>query len=166
MKNKKLIYILLPLVIIVWGAIVYKIMANYLEDDSFDIISEKDDATSLKINNVDTFSLLLNYSDPFLKEGVLATTTQATDYSQTIPVKQSTTSIKEKKDNTPVTWPVVVYCGLIKNKESNKSCSIFKICGTEHIMNAGDTYSDVTLLLVYKDSAIVQYKNIKKTIFK
>jgi hypothetical protein len=166
MKNKKLTYILLPLVILIWGAIVYKVLANYFENDSSSLNSKNDDITSVKISKTDTFSLMLNYSDPFLKEGVSVSTLPVPDYSQSKPVKQIAATVKEKKDNTIVTWPAIIYSGLIKNKLSNKTCSIIKINGAEHLMNVGDTYNDVTLIKIFKDSAIVQYKNIKKTIFK
>lgn len=166
MKNKKFTYILLPLVILIWGAIVYKIIASYLEKDSSGYISKSDDKTVLKINKTDTFSLLLNYSDPFLKEGSMVTAKPAYDYSKSVPIKQNASIVKEKKNTSPITWPAIVYCGLIKNKQNNKSCSIIKINGKEQIMNVGDIYNDVTLIKVFKDSVIVQYKNSKKTIIK
>jgi len=166
MKNKKYTYILFPLVIIVWGAIVYKGIAYYLENDSSSGVDKIEELTTLKINQADTFSLLLNYADPFLKESVSELPVPVYENSPTLSVKKSTVIVKEKKDNTPITWPTILYCGIFKNKQNDKICSIIKINGTEHLMKVGDTYSDVSLIKLYKDSAIVQYKNIKKTLSK
>jgi hypothetical protein len=163
MKNKKMTYILLPLVIIIWGAIVYRIIVYYMGDDPVNITKESNDYAAMKLNNKDTFSLLINYQDPFLKNALSITPTVTIVHT---PVAKSPIVNKEKKDNAPVSWPTIIYCGLIKNKESNKSCSIIKINNSEHLMIVGDTYSEVTLLMIYKDSAVVQYKNIKKTIVK
>ena len=163
MKNKKLMYILLPLVIIIWGAIVYKIISNYTGGNDTGIVLSDEKTKVLPVNIADTFSLILNYPDPFLKGEA-----QVYNYTKTIlpqaNYNKTTVNTAKTKENVQVNWPVIVYGGIIKNKGNNKTCSIIKINGVEYLMNVGGTYKDVTLIKVYKDSAIVQYKNIKKTI--
>lgn len=168
MKNKKLAYILLPVVIFVWGAIAYNIISYYFDDKSTENMLSTNAIKKNPDAKLDTFSLLLNYPDPFLKaeaayyEPVIASTES--------PVKPSipnrNTAPKRNINNiksTPISWPAITYCGIIKNKKSNKTCSIIKINGKEYIMSIGDTRSDVTLLKLYSDSAVVTFQQHNKT---
>jgi hypothetical protein len=164
MKNKKLMYILLPLAIIIWGLIIYKIISNYTGDDDTGIVSNNNKTNALPVNIADTFSLILNYPDPFLKGEV-----QVTNYTKTVQPQvnyNKTRTTGKTKEIKKVNWPLIVYGGIIKNKANNKTCSIIKINNIEYIMSVGDVCKDVKLIKTYKDSVLVMYDNAIKTIVK
>ena len=165
MKNKKIAYLLLPLVIFIWGAIAYKIIRNYLGNNSPEILFNQNENIIQSKNKIDTFSLLLNYPDPFLKNQV-ASNYQPSNNNPQKTTTNKTTTANNKKENNPVKWPTILYCGNIKNKNNNKICSIIKINGTENIMYVGEVCNEVRLVKVFKDSVIVNYKNQNKTIIK
>ena len=66
----------------------------------------------------------------------------------------------------PTIWPGISYNGMIKNQQSDKQLGIVVVNGQSNIMRSGDTYMDVTIGKLYKDSVEISYKNIKKTIHK
>ena len=68
MKNKKYIYLLIPLTIVIWGLIIYKIVSY--KGDGYESFKKeiKNNNTQDIIISDDTFSLFLNYPDPFLKQ--------------------------------------------------------------------------------------------------
>ena len=67
MKNKKLTYILVPLVLIVWGLIIYRIFNTIHNTDDSPLLNTPIATINGEKNTLlDTFSLQLNYRDPFL----------------------------------------------------------------------------------------------------
>ena len=107
---------------------------------------------------LDTFSLVENYADPFLKKLVVEKNADAPH--KKIVIK------KQEQPKGEVKWPMIIYEGEIKNQKSSKQLVMVKISGQDNLMKAGDAAEEVSLLSVYKDSIHVSYKNEKKTIKK
>ncbi|MGZ4055071.1 MAG: hypothetical protein ACXVPU_06520 [Bacteroidia bacterium] len=160
MKNKKLLYILIPGTILVWGMIFFRVLSTVKTNN--DALPQKlsETSESAKMAN-DTFSLLLNYKDPFR----LAEKKTAISENNS---KQKNQNTIQKKVIAPVvsTWPKIIFGGVIKNQKSNKELALVQINGQSNIMKAGEISNDVELLKVFKDSIEVKYgkekKNIKK----
>jgi len=166
MKNKKLVYILLPVAILIWGGIIFKIISYYFDKNTPDIVMTDNTMMNFPKNAIDTFSLLLNYPDPFLKSMAVFSNPGNVSYQRNNSKSTVGLNNRNTKEIVKVNWPAIVYGGIIKNKESKKTCSIVKINGVEHIMSVGDVYNDVHLLKLYKDSVVVSFKNNKKTFVK
>ena len=157
MKNKKLIYILLPLVILIWGSIIYKIFYNTSREEELadEILPQKNiSATSV----LDTFSIIANYRDPFLGNVV---------YSENnvneVP-KQKV--LPQPKVEQVVQWPNIVYGGMIKNQQSTKQLALLKINGKENIIKAGEMVGTIELVKIYKDSVEVKMGKVGKVVRK
>jgi hypothetical protein len=160
-KSKKSVYILIPIVVIVWGLIAYKIIVGMNAGD--DNLTFTADTNNHFINNMeaDTFSLILAYRDPFLGKNL---------YQQQESNVWNNEDNNQKKKQTelikqPVTisWPGVAYLGLILNKKTGIYVSLIKIDNKEHLLLEGQEAKGIKVLKANKDSVIVQFQKEIKT---
>ena len=159
MKNKKAIYFLLPLVLIIWGIIIYRIFFDTISINNSEILSR---GIPLKIvkENVDTFSIYADYGDPFLD--------YLWEYDES-EVEQDPSEIVEtiiEKPPVLVNWPSISFGGIVKNQKSNKQVVVVNIEESGHLMKIGDVVMGVTLKKVFNDSIQVVYEKEVKTISK
>ena len=158
MKNKKAIYILLPLVAIIWGIIIYKVFSaigsKAIEpSDNFSYSSMLPVKTS-----IDTFSIIANYRDPFLGKMMVHSSENDQPAKPVIKI--------EKPKPVPAQWPSIAYHGMIKNQKTGKQLYLVKINNTDNMMKRGEIISDVELKETYKDSIEVVFKKEKRMIRK
>jgi flagellar basal body-associated protein FliL len=66
MKNKKSIYILLPIVLFIWGTVMYQFFSFSGIDHKTISESNGFKIKPLQLKERDTFSINVNYRDPFL----------------------------------------------------------------------------------------------------
>lgn len=158
MKNKKMLYILIPGTLIVWGMIIYKIVMNVNSGDN-PVVSKgvamvaNDEALS------DTFSINPTYRDPFLGK------VQHVSISNDEGVKSKVvTPTPVVAVNTP--WPNIVYIGIIKNQKLKKEMVMMEINGQSYSMKVGETVGNVILSKAFPDSVEVQFLKEKKFIHK
>jgi hypothetical protein len=165
MKGKKMTYILLGGVVLIWGLVFMRIY-NSLFSDSRVISSSR--AVSYKAHNYegkDTFELIASYRDPFI-----GTVQQRIRNSAVFTGTESSIKSKPKESSKPkepeviIDWSVISYIGLIKNPGSNKNVSLMKIKGREYLMKEGDISDDVKLIINFKDSVKVLYSGKEKFI--
>ena len=159
MKNKKVIYFLLPLVLIIWGIIIYRVFSDTVKIDNSQILSKDDHFKTVK-KNADTFSIYADYSDPFL------------DYlwedDESVFEKDFTEEYDTglEKPEKSVSWPKISFGGIVKNQKSNKQIMIITIDQSGHLMKVGDIVMGVTLKKVFNDSIVVAYEKEMKTVSK
>lgn len=159
MKSKKSVYILMPIALLVWGIIFYKIYIATKDNNS---ISIQPAYTPFEKSNskLDTFSLIADYPDPFLKRNAT-------------PGKKTTTGLgkneKHKKEpknseKSPVKWPVITFSGVIANKDAR--LVMIAVDGTNYVMRQKEEKSNVQLLEITSDSILVRYMGEEKFIKK
>ncbi len=159
MKNKKVVYFLLFVVLLIWGIIFYRIFSTVGgADDSGSYTGTMND-NSMDKNVPDTFNINGNYRDPFL--GTMQADKPVVHYSA-----PKTPVVKEEKMIQPLAWPAIVYGGMIKNKQSNKQLVLVQINGQNNLMMVGNTVDGVQLLKIYRDSLEVSFQKAKKWIKK
>ena len=160
MKNKKLAYILLPVVLFIWGAVIWQLVdkptaeipvgstATYEQEE----ITEK----------LDTVTLVLNYDDPFLKKRpkfknrVGQNNTHGKNTAKK-PVKKT----PKKPVVVPlIQWPNINYSGKIN------SGVLVSINKRAHVIKEGQEVAGVSFDEIFEDSLHVSYKEEKKTINK
>jgi hypothetical protein len=98
MKNKRLLYLLVPAVLLIWGIIFYQVQETLMGADTEEppdrgLPQRKKEAVATP----DTVILLANYRDPFLA---------GTHRTQQLP--QSTRVMTKKEPLAPVQHPVAV----------------------------------------------------------
>jgi hypothetical protein len=155
MKNKKLVYLFIPLALLIWGNIIYKIVApaNSGNENQFQSVQQIENSTADDMN--DTFLINPDYRDPFLGKMVK----KPTDVTSS----PFTTSVNIVK-STPVssTWPTIVYLGIIKNQKSNKQLTLVQINGQSYSMKIGESINAIELCKVCKDSIEMKFGKEKK----
>lgn len=158
LKNKKTLYILVPLVVLIWGMIGFRIWAGFNNDTTNYLLEPTYSEPITEILAVDTFSIIANYRDPFLGK------IQA----------PKPKPIKTKKKPTPVIkklepilrWPTIIYGGMIKNQKTSKLIAMIKINGRDNLMSVGNVVSEVRLVKVYPDSIEVALGKAEKVVLK
>ena len=138
----------------VWGIIFYRIFVSVPEDTSLpsSITSLKKDADMQSYSIQDTFTLALNYRDPFLdKEARPESFTQTSDLTVIQDVKPVVKPL--------VNWDFYKYGGYIINPLTRKVVSIITIHGREQMVDEGQVTEGVKLIKNYRDSIKVSYQN-------
>jgi hypothetical protein len=171
MKNKKLQYILIPVVLLVWGLIIYRVVDFTKQDDPI----EPETISTIQPNQnkgtiQDTFSLYANYRDPFLKN---------VRYSRPRYTKKTTSTKKEEPQKTTkktesnialrrdilenIRWPEIKYGGIVQNSQSGEKVGLMEVDKREFLIRKNDSVQRIFIKDIYKDSVIVIYKETHKT---
>jgi hypothetical protein len=151
MKNKKNIYILLPLVLLVWGAVLFQLFSFTNSDEI--TVSDNPEFTfkPMKVNKRESFSINVNYRDPFLGKIY-------SNESETIPKKTNSTVHKAARQAEALVWPKITYKGSIADSKGKNSIYIMIIDGKNYYMKIGDTENEIFLKSGDKESVYVKYK--------
>lgn len=146
-KNKTSMYVLVPIVIGIWGYIGWKIYDGLKGKDAVNIPALGSAAPATKENVPDTFQLVANYRDPFLGK---AEVPHVANTGGTSVKKQDKTP---QKPAAPVAagWPAVTYGGMIQKKQG-PPFALVTVAGQSHLVKAGEKAGDVVVLSVSRDS--------------
>ena len=151
MDKKVKTYLLLAVVLLVWGVIGYKIVStiNPTKEKKNPTISQVTFTPKMR-KEKDTFSLSLDYRDPFL--GTLQRT--------------STPKTSKKKSTPKVTIPerVIKYTGFIANKTEKPTVFFVTIDDQQQMMSIKDVYQKIELVYGTKDKIKVRENGRLKTI--
>ncbi len=164
MKNKKGLYLLLIATLLVWGLIIYRIffhtgLINSTKEDSSSNVQQLPGSH----NYCDTFSLILGYPDPFLKQNSKFRRHQSF----------LTSKFKGKNAlqlNPKVKHSEIEYLGIVKNKDTKKKIGILDIDGSEATVREGfsnknysvGAISKVEITLKSGDSSKIIKKKLDK----
>jgi hypothetical protein len=152
MKKKKT-YILLIVVITVWGFLLFKIyFAFFGEDDS--IVFEENRKEIQPQKRTKTKKLQVEYPerDPFL--GMMYKPEPKTRSKPLIQKRQSYDSI----------FNAITYQGFIKNKKDSSRLYLINYKKRSFVLKPNHQFEDVIFLTGTKDEIKVKYKSITKTI--
>jgi hypothetical protein len=155
MKNKKAVYFLVILIAGIWGVILYRIFNFSSSPDNNTELQASFVSPVLNPNTADTFSISLNYRDPFLGK------TEAPVQNK----KQKPVPIPEKVVE-PTKWPSISYGGMIKSRKSNAQLCMVMINGQSNFMKEGDAIADIQLKKIYKDSIELMFQKEKRVVRK
>ncbi|WP_340074221.1 hypothetical protein [Leptobacterium sp. I13] len=149
MKNRRNTYILLVLVLGIWGAIAYQVISEISPSD----IPKPTPvlATSfypLSVKEKDTFSIHTYSRDPFF--GAFKT-----------PAKPKKSLSKPKK---AIVWPLVTYKGMISDTNASENIYFLQINNQQYMLKTGKEINGVRLIRADKTTATVRYQNEQKTI--
>lgn len=149
LKNKKLVYLLLPLVLIIWGLIFYRIYTN-LHGKQVNSSFRKQVTKEIDVsNNEEKPKLSLNYPDPFLKSASGGT------------VKTKVSHQPTDEHSQPINWPMITYRGMVRSEKQKAKVMGFLRVGTKDLLvHKGDVAHELTVLRIAKDS--IQLENLGK----
>ncbi len=133
MKNKKNIRILLPLVVIIWGILIYKMVDAFSSDEAVVPQNAMGNFKAPDIKPKEKYTLIAIESDPFL----------GTVYKK----KQKRTGTTARKIKVKeIVWPQIQYMGLVADGGSNDKIFVVTINGQQQLLRAGETLENVKVL--------------------
>ena len=160
MNKKKLNYILLPLVLLIWGWVIYTVVSGFSNDNEGYVLQSSLPTVQMEEMTQDTFVLLANYRDPFLKRTYTnyssgSSTTNNNPKKQTNNKKAET----EKPKKKPVDFSFIRYGGRVKNQKTGKHVGMLNVNGRDFLVNEGEMVGQVKLIQLLEDSIKVSYQN-------
>ncbi|KQC29380.1 hypothetical protein [Flagellimonas eckloniae] len=145
-KNVKT-YILIGLVLIIWGVIGIKVFRTLSPEPQAPVFAENINFKPKKVVQRDTFSIVADYRDPFL--GTMPTSN-----------KKRTKKVKQPV----VQFPSINYTGLISGQQNKDHIYFVTIDGTQYLMQKRNENKGVSLISGTSEGIRVRYKGIVKTI--
>jgi len=156
MKNKSRRYFLVVALVLIWGIIGHRIYKGLQPDEKIMVLNDTSSYLIPKNNVVlDTFSIHLNYKDPFLKN------------QRKKVVQKKKRAVKSTKNIVPVQFPSIQYTGLISPKSANElPVYLISIKGKAYLFKIGQTNETVTLLRGDSKEIEIRFKEASKVIKK
>lgn len=152
MKNKKITYLLLTLVILIWGYVIVGVFGfnEKVHDDQFKTIQHEeliDTITNAKR------TLRFDFKDPFLKRSHHTLPTKHTAQ------KRAKSAVRKQNKPTIIQWPIIEYGGSVNNSKG-----LMKINKRLYIVKGKDIINEMKIEHIFPDSIQVRFKNERKTI--
>jgi hypothetical protein len=163
--NKKTLYILIPAVAIIWGMIIYKIVTGVSGPDRVFVVNSVQEENKVEKFLPDTFNLINNYPDPFLKQ-VRQKVKKENNIKKDDQPRTRSLRNRENTFKRGRRWPDINYGGIIENKKNNTNVCLININNQDYLMNENDVINEVKLINYYEDSIIVEFNEQTKTINK
>lgn len=148
MKNKRNIKILVPVVAVIWGLVLYKLIDAFYPEDPPIATSLNTTFELPKYQERDTFSLVPIEQDPFLG---------------TLVRKKTARNIGTNLTKTTVAWPSTSYEGFVADDKGRTTVFVITVNGEQHLLKQGELVHDVQLIRGTKQSIQLQYKGQRKT---
>jgi hypothetical protein len=178
LRNKRTAYILLPITLIIWGLIGYKVY-QYLTEGDEDVSLENTVVAPLKEKlSSDSFLVFNNYRDPFLGNDSKELVSSAKPSGHSVSYSNSNThpnnphTVKLPKNQQtaavpPATdaWPKIVYQGSITNETTKQTMGFVSIDGVSTRVRPGDAISAGLKVIQFDQNAITIAKGKEKKVF-
>jgi hypothetical protein len=161
MKNKKNIYILLPLVLLIWGAVMYQFFS--FSNSSLEEIKHNEEPVfkPLVIKKREPVILEVQKRDPFLGKFEVSSASNRTVTSVKRAVKNNSV-VAKKKD--PIIWPIIIYKGIVSDTKDKNKVFMLVIDGRTFLMRTKNKENEVLLIEGDRETIEVVYKNESKFI--
>ena len=143
MKNKKLTYILLPLVITVWGLVVYRIFFDgKTKPENISTIA-KPLIKELSKEEKSTYKLIANYRDPFLNK-LAQSNVESKENKEKEENNNRATNLRRRRTNVSRNrWPEVSYGGFIQGDKNREITILLKVKNRDYLAQEGDTIQQI-----------------------
>ncbi|MFT6637653.1 MAG: hypothetical protein ACJAYP_000209 [Flavobacterium sp.] len=156
MKSKKSIYILLPLVLGIWGMIAFQFF-SYSSNDAQQVNTNMPLVSNVNYKMPDSIIIDVNYRDPFT--GTLSSTNRKA-IKTNVSAKSSSLNLQSKvKDELQIT-----YKGLVSDTSDKNKVFMVLISGKTYLMKKGQTEENVQLVKGNRSSIVVKVEGKQKTI--
>ncbi|TMU55654.1 hypothetical protein [Flagellimonas algicola] len=148
MSKRTKTYLLLGVVLVIWGLIGFKVVNTLSPNEEPSIVQKQAVDIPTATIKKDTFTLYANYRDPFL--GTLQN-----------PNKKVKRKVSKKTDQPKKN---IAYAGLVSQASSGKSMFFVTIDGQQHMMSPNQEVDGVRLLSGNVSKIRVRYNGQHETI--
>lgn len=140
MKNKKSIYILLPLVLIIWGVLAYRILGIFDENELTDD-SPVTQFQNIKYKEPDSVKIVIDYRDPF--SGKIDTKQNNDNISSIIRTEVETTIVQSEKTEIE---PTIIYNGLVSDTKDKKKVFMLSVDRKVYLLEKGQEQDNIKII--------------------
>lgn len=154
MTKKTKTYLLLIVVVIIWGILIFKVI-DALKGSNDDIISSNFKPEPFNFNfqkEIDTFTLIANYRDPFLGDIKEKETRQ----------RRNKTPIKTKQPEEPLA--LITYSGYMTDPINKERVFFVNINNQQHMLKRNETVENVKIISGNDRNIVLRFGNQKITI--
>jgi hypothetical protein len=155
LKNKKTLYILIPVNILVWGFFVYRFYSAFTESNVPLSPVQTKAIKVLELKDSVTYKLSMDYKDPFLKDSKREYVRNYSNVGQqpkkVVQVKTPTVVIPPKQ------LPDVKYLGLIKNNSSGLTTALVSVNGQSKLIKQNEVIDGITFKTFNQDSLVAKW---------
>lgn len=162
MKNKKSIYFLLPLVLLIWGAVMYEFFSFSKEEESIDTTQTEITVKPLNFKKREIVTIDVNYRDPFL--GKMYAQNDKVNSNKGVKKKVMTSIKKSPKPIETIVWPTILFKGIVSDTKEKVKVFMLIIDGRTYLMRAKNKENGVLLVEGDRESVEVEYKGESKLI--
>lgn len=151
MKNRKALYILLPLVALIWGIVIWKVFAY--KPSSQNVVYKQYPAEMQAEADTSRYVLMAGYKDPFLRSSRISMIANGTE------TNKKNNNIKQVKINgvTDITKPAnLVYHGLIDGNHDR--IGLLEIGEKKLLIEEKSIIGAYSILSVEPDTLIIIYQ--------
>jgi hypothetical protein len=175
MKQKKwMTYLLALLVVFIWGVILQRVLVQVNPEERFPALQNVNSPVKEKLPSMqpDTFSLLLDYPDPFLKGGKIVPEQVSTSIDPRPLPHSGSAGVPLVHDGLPVTQSApadqITYLGFVQNPTSKKRIAIINYNSRETMLSEGESFGKIQLVHIL-DGAVKlrvgkELKHIKQSL--
>ncbi len=149
MKKQTKTYLLLGLVLCIWGAIAVQFFGGINKEELLIEKNQKVNFIPIPKQDRDTFSILADYRDPFLG---------------TFQKKKASIKREQRPPKTAEPEVLIEYTGLVMDADAKNQIFFMSIDGEQLLMKKGQKLKAVTLISGTKDKVKIRYKRKIKTI--
>jgi hypothetical protein len=154
MKNKKNIYILLPLVLLIWAAVMYQFFSFSSPDDTTLTSSNDFKLKPFEIKKRDSVAINVNYRDPFLGKLFVVQNSNSSALKKKTNIKKAKVVVEVPE----LVWPKTQYKGIVSDTKDKIKVYMLIIDGQTFLMKKGETQKGVFLKEGDRESIYIQYK--------
>lgn len=162
MKKKQINIALIIIVLALWGTVLYKYVNRFFSNDNEIVYNQPEFSIPIAKIDKDTFELKLLERDPFLAKTTLKKESNSI-------VKKALSKPVFKKTPAPIInkpFPIVQYFGYIKSQDKSQKLILLKVNNRLERVRLSDNVDGLIIKEIYKDSVIVSFNKIHKSISK
>jgi len=152
MNPKQTRYILIAGVTLVWGLVIYRVVAGMSDDDQPIAVAQKQETFDYSVQ-ADTFSLIADYPDPFIPGNGVPEIAHVPTEEKMVPgggVRENTTPPAPGFDKTSVQ-----YHGMIANPERKIRLGSVTIKGKQHLVREKQKVDELTIRKIENDRIVL-----------
>jgi hypothetical protein len=160
LKNKKAIYLLIPLNVFIWGYFVYRFYAAFTDGDLPPATPPVQVARVSVLKDSLLYKLDLRYKDPFLKEQKGERAAPSTYHPSGSAQKPAQPARPPKvPEPLPVQKqvPEIRYLGLIRNTSSGVATALISVNGQSRLIRQNETVDGIVFKSFNHDSLVARW---------
>ncbi len=165
MKNKKLTYILLPLVVLVWALVIYRIFfEGKAKPENISTLAKPLIKESVK-EEKNTYKLIANYRDPFLSRIKQSAVNKKVNKEK--ETQNTSSNLRRRRTSVSrIRWPEIAYGGFIEDDTDQEITILLNLNKRDYLVKEGDIIDQIIVKAFYGDSLLVEYKDEEKILKK